>query len=374
MGAVRDGHGDGAELRLGEAAVALYDDLRLSPLLSRLLQESSRLLDAHAGSISIVDAAAARYAKAAEHGAACQLGQSFPLDEGITGRVAERRGPVVLPRYADVPGAHLPASHPAARGAVAAVPIWWLGEVLGVNVVFAGCDRAFSTREVDQLEVLSQVGAAGIVAAAAADPGLPHLTGERPGDAVRRPAPLVVTEVGAVAHRDGATAAAARELVACVERVAAGRRPDARLRVVLLHRPDRLRVLLHDEGGARTAGTELPTGLRSDWSAVVTAHGGTLQVERVPGWGTLLLADLPRRADAAAPAPLSPREQQVLALLATGLTDLQVAQELFLARKTVEKHVSAVLRKTGTSSRTAAVVQALGRGWLPAPGQPSSAP
>jgi DNA-binding NarL/FixJ family response regulator len=30
----------------------------------------------------------------------------------------------------------------------------------------------------------------------------------------------------------------------------------------------------------------------------------------------------------------------------------------------VEKHVGAVLRKTGTSSRTAAVMNALERGWL----------
>jgi DNA-binding NarL/FixJ family response regulator len=30
----------------------------------------------------------------------------------------------------------------------------------------------------------------------------------------------------------------------------------------------------------------------------------------------------------------------------------------------VEKHVGAVLRKTGTSSRTAAVVHALDQGWL----------
>lgn len=372
MGAERDDDTDGTALRLREAAVALYDDLRLSPMLSCLLQQSGQLLDADAGSISIVDAASARYAKAAERGAACQLGQSFPLDEGITGQVAERRRPVVLPRYADVPGGHLPAWHPAARGAVAAVPIWWRGEVLGVNVVFAGRDRTFSAREVDQLEVLSQVGAAGIVSATASDPALGHLLCERPDDAGSGRPPLVVTEVGAVGHRDAATAAAARKLVAVVEQAVTLCRPSSRLRVVLLHQRDRLRLLLHDEGGALTAGGHVLTCLRRDWSQVVSAHGGALQVERVPGWGVLVLADLPRPAEPASPSSLSGREQEVLALLARGLTDLQVAQELFLARKTVEKHVSAVLRKTGTSSRTAAVVHALAQGWLPAVGRSSS--
>ena len=66
----------------------------------------------------------------------------------------KHRGPVVLRRYSDVRAGHLPTSHPASRGAVAAVPIWWRGEVLGVNVAFAGTNRRFSTSEVDRLEVV----------------------------------------------------------------------------------------------------------------------------------------------------------------------------------------------------------------------------
>lgn len=41
-----------------------------------------------------------------------------------------------------------------------------------------------------------------------------------------------------------------------------------------------------------------------------------------------------------------------------------MAEELLISPKTVEKHVGAVLRKTGTASRTAAVMCALERGWL----------
>jgi hypothetical protein len=51
-------------------------------------------------------------------------------------------------------------------------------------------------------------------------------------------------------------------------------------------------------------------------------------------------------------------------LLARGLSDRSIAHELLISPKTVEKHVGAVLRKTGTSSRTAAVMCALERNWL----------
>lgn len=360
---------------LRSAAAALYDDLRLSGILTRLLDQTSCLLDVAAGSVSLVDAARARYAKAAERGAACQLGRTFPLEEGITGQVAAGRRPVVLARYSDLVAGHLPSSHPAAGGAVAAVPIWWRGEVLGVNVAFAGRDRRFSVREVDELEVLSQVGAAGIAAASATDAALSVLlpgpvTGPAPG-----PARLVVTEVGAERHRHATATAVARQLVSLVERDVLARQPAARLRVVLLHQEDRLRVLLHDESGvlsSRTpasAAAEVLAGLQRTWSQLVSLSGGSLHVERVPGWGVLALADLPHAASACSPSLLSRREQEVLGLLARGLTDRQVAEELVVARKTVEKHVGAVLRKTGTTSRTAAVVRAMEEGWLPPVGR-----
>ena len=360
---------------LRSAAAALYDDPRLSRILSRLLDQSRCLLGVTAGSISLVDLARARYSKAAERGAACRLGRTFPLDEGVTGRVAQARRPVVLARYSDLRAGHLPAVHPAAQGAVVAVPIWWRGEVLGVNVAFAGRDRRFSTGEVDQLEVLSQVGAAGIVAAAADDPVLSVLLPGSSTEHAPGPAPLVVTEVGAERHRDARTSSAARALVALVERDVLVRQPRAGLRVVLLHQEDRLRVLLHDEGGALSSGTSTSKStdvlqeLQDRWSRAVSLHAGTLHVERVPGWGVLVLADLPHAAGAPSTSSLSVREQQVLGLLARGLTDRQVAEELVVARKTVEKHVGAVLRKTGTTSRTAAVVRAMEVGWLPPVGR-----
>ena len=66
----------------------------------------------------------------------------------------------------------------------------------------------------------------------------------------------------------------------------------------------------------------------------------------------------PRRATRAAPAGLTAREQEVLALLADGLPDREISERLFISERTVHHHVSAVLSKIGVSSRTAAVKEA----------------
>lgn len=50
---------------------------------------------------------------------------------------------------------------------------------------------------------------------------------------------------------------------------------------------------------------------------------------------------------------LSPREAEVAELASTGLTNREIARGLFLATKTVDKHLSAALRKLGLHSRTA---------------------
>jgi DNA-binding CsgD family transcriptional regulator/tetratricopeptide (TPR) repeat protein len=66
----------------------------------------------------------------------------------------------------------------------------------------------------------------------------------------------------------------------------------------------------------------------------------------------------PRPATRGAPAGLTAREQEVLALLAEGLADKEISRRLFITERTVQHHVSAVLAKTGVTSRTAAVREA----------------
>ncbi|MGW3350091.1 helix-turn-helix transcriptional regulator [Nonomuraea rubra] len=59
----------------------------------------------------------------------------------------------------------------------------------------------------------------------------------------------------------------------------------------------------------------------------------------------------PRRATAANVAGLTPRQADVLALLAEGLSNAEIAARLSLSAKTVDHHISAVLGKLGVTSR-----------------------
>ncbi|MDY6786341.1 MAG: response regulator transcription factor [Cyanobacteriota bacterium] len=53
------------------------------------------------------------------------------------------------------------------------------------------------------------------------------------------------------------------------------------------------------------------------------------------------------------------REQQVLQLLATGLSNIEIGTQLYLSPRTVEKYVSSLLRKTDTNNRAELVRFAL---------------
>jgi DNA-binding NarL/FixJ family response regulator len=50
--------------------------------------------------------------------------------------------------------------------------------------------------------------------------------------------------------------------------------------------------------------------------------------------------------------PLSAREREVAAMVAQGMSNRQIAQELFLSESTIENHVSKILRKLELASRT----------------------
>jgi DNA-binding CsgD family transcriptional regulator len=66
--------------------------------------------------------------------------------------------------------------------------------------------------------------------------------------------------------------------------------------------------------------------------------------------------------DAAAPARLTPREIEVLRLVAVGETNRGIAAELFLSEKTVARHLSNIFGKLDVSSRSAAAAYAYRHG------------
>jgi DNA-binding NarL/FixJ family response regulator len=61
-------------------------------------------------------------------------------------------------------------------------------------------------------------------------------------------------------------------------------------------------------------------------------------------------------------AALTPREEDVLRYLARGLSNKEIAQELFISDGTVKSHVEHILSKLGVSDRTQAVVWAIRNG------------
>jgi tetratricopeptide (TPR) repeat protein/DNA-binding CsgD family transcriptional regulator len=70
----------------------------------------------------------------------------------------------------------------------------------------------------------------------------------------------------------------------------------------------------------------------------------------------------PRPTMPAYPAGLTAREVEVLRLVATGLTDAEVAERLVLSTRTVNKHLQSIYGKLGLSSRSAATRYAVDHG------------
>jgi DNA-binding NarL/FixJ family response regulator len=66
--------------------------------------------------------------------------------------------------------------------------------------------------------------------------------------------------------------------------------------------------------------------------------------------------------DAGPREPLTPREQEVVKLIAEAHTNAQIAEILHLAEKTVESHRANVLRKLGMRDRVELVRYAIRRG------------
>jgi len=56
---------------------------------------------------------------------------------------------------------------------------------------------------------------------------------------------------------------------------------------------------------------------------------------------------------------LSERELQIIDLVATGLTNQEIAQKLEISKRTVDNHISNILTKTATDNRVALVRWAL---------------
>lgn len=57
--------------------------------------------------------------------------------------------------------------------------------------------------------------------------------------------------------------------------------------------------------------------------------------------------------------PLTPREEEILSLLASGAHNRDIADKLFISEKTVKNHITSIFRKFGVEDRTQAVLFAI---------------
>jgi DNA-binding NarL/FixJ family response regulator len=101
-------------------------------------------------------------------------------------------------------------------------------------------------------------------------------------------------------------------------------------------------------------------------SIEVVAEFPTLSAARAAAVPAEALMVAPVRGAAAAhlPEPLTPREVEVLELLAEGLPNKAIAARLDISDQTVKFHVASIAGKLGAANRTDAVRRAVRRGLL----------
>jgi DNA-binding NarL/FixJ family response regulator len=90
----------------------------------------------------------------------------------------------------------------------------------------------------------------------------------------------------------------------------------------------------------------------------------TIVARRLRERGVRGLPRGPRPRTRDSPAGLTPREVEVLALVAEGLRNAQIARRLVVSEKTVDHHVSAILRKLDVHTRGEAGAEAARLGLL----------
>jgi DNA-binding CsgD family transcriptional regulator len=117
-------------------------------------------------------------------------------------------------------------------------------------------------------------------------------------------------------------------------------------------------------------GLNLLIGIRDDGAGELTVHDdslrpiaervaaldGSLDVASTPGWGSDVAVTLPLDPPAEPGSldesvALSPREREVLRLVASGARNRSIAEALGISENTVKFHVSNLLRKAGAATR-----------------------
>jgi serine/threonine protein kinase/DNA-binding NarL/FixJ family response regulator len=128
---------------------------------------------------------------------------------------------------------------------------------------------------------------------------------------------------------------------------------------IQLERRDEQLTLRLADNGIGTAGGEALRAARQR----IEQLGGTFETGIGPHGGLELAVGFVVEA----PVELTPREMDVIQLLAEGLSNKEIAQLLFISPRTVNFHLDNIYSKLGVSSRTEAAIYALRHGWARRP-------
>ena len=148
--------------------------------------------------------------------------------------------------------------------------------------------------------------------------------------------------------------------VEATRRIAAVR-PAARV-IALTTYADEPTVLSALRAGARGYLTK-DAGAEQIHAAIVAVARGEAALD--PAVQAHVLAGLAEQGEAL-PDGLTPREAEVLSLIAEGLTNAQIADRLVVSQATVKSHVNRVFAKAGVRDRAQAVAYAYRNGLAPA--------
>ena len=124
------------------------------------------------------------------------------------------------------------------------------------------------------------------------------------------------------------------------------------------------RAIPYEQGRALAAAISGATLIPLEGSAHLPWAGDTQSVARA--LRSFLVPDATAARVEGEPAAvlLSRREREVLALVAAGLSEREIAEQLVLSRHTVHRHVANIRHKLGRGSRAAAVAEAVRLGLI----------
>lgn len=112
---------------------------------------------------------------------------------------------------------------------------------------------------------------------------------------------------------------------------------------------------------------ELLSTIRAVHAGYYVVNGRSMTREEALLWADSQLGNWHRSGSSkssANPAPLSPREMEILELVTRGAGNKQIAERLDISHQTVKNHMTAILRKLNVTDRTQAAIFALRHGWV----------